>query len=239
MIDFYLDKPMTWIDNLARFVDLDPTNWHRLLNEYTQPTRGYHGLFHIAFLWHCHCTLWPELPEDDVLRNYRRHHRWIANAVACHDVVYNSKSKANELDSAIWWRAAVSESWALPAYDLDKKTTYHGPDPYDIHWTAMAIEASADHLADRPMDTDDEKLLQWFIGLDLIPLAAPYELFDRNQMLIRAEYSHLTSAEWDAGRKAFLTKVDRHPVIYRHLELYKLFEADARANVKRALIEIG
>ena len=103
-----------------------------------------------------------------------------------------------------------------------------------------AIEASANHFTDYPLETEDDYLMQWFLGLDLMPLAAPWEIFYQNQLMIRAEFAHLTNEEWEKGRSAFLTKIINHvnsgKKIYQHPYLHKLFENNAIANVIKSAL---
>src|SRR6185437_5941243 len=185
-----LNSPMASIKELMNWVDLSGHHQDDLIEAYAAHSRGYHNLYHIAFLWDAHCRLGG--PRDS------KAHRRIANAIACHDVVYNATSKINEHQSALWWAAKVRIHDTEPKRWSESATNHA-----DKLWVVGAIEATADHFADRPMNIDDDILLQWFLGLDLISLAAPWNMFVRNTMLIRAEYSHLSDTEWNSGREAF------------------------------------
>lgn len=221
MIDFHFKHSSASLASLLARANLNPAGLIHLKNAYGGHDRAYHGLFHIAFLWYCHTELAGNVPEITI-QDWQQ----IADAIACHDVVYDAHLKTNEIESAIWWRQHAQQS----------KTIYRMPMKLD--WTAMAIEASSNHFVVRPMVTHDDMLLQWFLGLDLILLAAPWPMFDMNQLMIRAEYAHLSQTEWDTGRKAFLTGTVGK-TIYQHPYLNSLFEATAKANIERSLAEIG
>jgi predicted metal-dependent HD superfamily phosphohydrolase len=225
-IDFALKNPMNWLEDLLAHVSLSKANKQFVLNSYTQGNRGYHGLFHISFLWYCHKTLWPiffVIPVDPLIQV--EVDILMADSIFCHDMIYDASSLTNEIDSAMWW----------------KKKAYKSA---NVTWVQKAIEATSDHFADRPMDIYDNLLahsqsrglLHWLLGLDLISLAAPYEIFNTNQLMIRAEYSHLSNAKWNTGRVGFLTKAS-NSLIYRHPFFHKLCEADAKANLLRSLSE--
>lgn len=213
MINFALSDPSEYFEYVVTAAQLTKTARNHLKNAYMAGDRAYHNAYHIAFFWYCHRELSEELAVEDEMK--------FINAVACHDFIYNAQSKTNETDSATWWRKHASNEVNIMS----------------IWWSSDAIEASANHFLDRPMDTPDQILMQWFLGLDLLPLAASYDIFDRNQLMIRAEYSHLTNTEWNVGRKAFLTKA-QSSLIYRHPKLQG-FEAPAKDNIKRALAELG
>lgn len=190
-------------------------------NAYTALGRGYHGIHHLAFLWHCHKTLegrqavglraW--LPED---------HTKIATTIAAHDFIYDPQSTTNEINSAAWYMA----------------NAVHDGTPGVVPFTHLAILASADHFATRTVETSDDLLREWFLGLDLIPLAAPYDVFDAHTHLIRAEYHHLSDQEWNDGRLKFLRKAAGATPIFAHPVLESLFGATAKANIERSINEL-
>jgi predicted metal-dependent HD superfamily phosphohydrolase len=238
-IDFNLKNPNQSFYDLITWASLKHKGKIEALNSYDQVTRGYHGTFHISFLWYCHTILSEQkakniLPKEMDLQFLAQElfggaygdwtvNKRIAEAIFAHDKVYDATSKTNELDSAKWWRS---------------QTFLKGKNKL---WVGNAIEASANHFADYPLITEDDYLLQWFLGLDLIPLAAPYEIFRMNQLMIRAEYAHLSDEEWAKGRKNFLEKIFIHCAmgknIYQHPYLRKRFEKAARANIDRSIGE--
>ena len=233
-IDFDLKTPTKYLNELVGWASFKDKGCIDALNRYSHVSRGYHGTFHISFLWYCHSILSGMTANNIFPKNMkaaiknRVYGVWnvnkrMAETIFAHDVIYDATSKTNELESAIWYQ---------------KKYTYYTDDTKS--WVTNAIKSSADHFADYPLITEDDYLLQWFLGLDLLPLAAPYEIFRMNQLMIRAEYAHLSDEEWNTGRTAFLNKITNHvedgKYIYQHPYLRKLFETKAKENIKISLL---
>jgi predicted metal-dependent HD superfamily phosphohydrolase len=226
-----------YFDELMSFTQLSSESKIELRDHYMN-NRTYHGINHLAFLWHCHVALKDDLlkdPDGSMGWDALHVHKMMANAIACHDVIYDPTQSQlshgwSEQQSAEWWYLHVERY----SGDLQSDLLVHGLNANHIAHVGSFITATADHLgADPRMLLPNEILMHWFLGLDLIPLAAPDYLFDQGGYMLRAEYSHLTHEEWDTGRKAFLAKLDQSPVIYRHPALHRIFEDSARANLKR------
>ncbi len=213
MLDFHLHNPANWLDSLLRQTSFNLAIRENIRNVYGGHDRAYHGTFHIAFLWYAHIHLRNIDGAPSALYDYP-----IANAIASHDYIYDAKFTENELASARWWRT-------------------HGAGSDKFHLVYDAIKATKNHFDERPMETPDDYVREWFVGLDLIPLAAPWNIFQRNQLMIRAEYFHLSKKEWKMGRNAFLTKLCETDVIYRHPVLRQMFEQNAKRNAKQSLKE--
>lgn len=250
-INFSLTNPHHYLDDmLLRTRLLGPAKIE--LKDRYLCGRTYHGLFHPAFLWHCHLHFWhslnstldigwPKVPKDLL-----RFHRRMANTIACHDVIMATDG-TSELQSANWYDSRQTE-WKMVCRRPPEIQTDHYKERMEAYerenqeidedalWVKYAILASQDHLADRPMDTEDDQLLQYFLGIDLLPLAAPAPIYRYNTLMLRAEYSHRSDAEWKEGRNAFLQKIQTYPAIYRHPAFHR-FEQAARDNIDRALNE--
>lgn len=182
------------------------------------PEGSYHGIFHLGFLWYCHVKLRCLLGD----RNNLVIHQKVANFIASHDAIMKPREGhgVSEEQSAEWWLLCYEPH---PGFLL---TLEHE----DISWVHGSVLATIDHFVPRT-----DLLQQWCLGLDLIPLAAPPDVFDKNTRLLRTEYSHLTDDEWANGRKGFLAKADKAPVLYQHPVLQRLFERRARANIARVM----
>lgn len=206
---FVMSDPIRWIDDLMTRVP----RAEGILNAYIGSDRGYHGLFHLALMWRaCHLL---KLPMDG------SHKHRMACAVAYHDAVYDARKQDNEEASAVLWESAAAST---------KVSTL------TVLWVSRAIRASADHFAERA--STDRHLLN-FLSMDLLPLAAPSPMFIQHSLMIRAEYSHLSDAEWKAGRRAFLQRA-MTTTIYRSLDLFSEpvrheLETRAKANIVQAL----
>ena len=213
MINFNLKTPTKYLNELVCVSSLKDKGRIDAINSYSHLSRGYHGIFHIAFLWYCHSTISSLTANNIFPKNMkttiknRVYGVWevnkkIAETIFAHDKIYDAKSKTNELDSAKWY---------------EKQTYLTGDNKI---WVSNAIKSSSDHFADYPLVTEDDYLLQWFLGLDLLPLAAPYDIFRMNQLMIRAEYSHLSDDEWNTGRNAFLGKITSHFEIHLSTSIF-------------------
>jgi len=184
------------------------------------PERHYHGVNHLALLWRRHrlyaAAEGLDGPAIETL---------IACAIAYHDCVYERGRRDNEARSADVWLAASANA---PLSQSDRL------------WVADTIRATADHLA-YPDPAPDAPLAErarvWTLDLDLTPLGEIDVEFDRNTELLRLEVPHLTDAQYDAGRLGFLRKLAAAPRVYRTPTLAATFEAQARANFARQLVE--
>jgi predicted metal-dependent HD superfamily phosphohydrolase len=220
-IYFHDLEPLDAVEDLLAFTQLKPDAKRELRNLYAQVTRSYHGLNHIAFLWRAHNKLSFALDiNNDSLRIYQL----IANFIACHDALMFPASLpgVSERCSADWWK---------------KNNTINGSSAEKLVETT--ILASADHLRIRPTDTNDT-FIDWCLGLDLLPLAAPSEMFRLNTLMLRGENAHLSDEQWNTRRCAFFkSHFDEAPAIFRNSYLHSIFEDQARTNIKRVLDEFG
>ncbi|HEY3846444.1 MAG TPA: hypothetical protein VGL95_04970 [Acetobacteraceae bacterium] len=176
--------------------------------------RHYHGLVHLATLWTRHGRFGSGTPFLAPGAT-----RLIACAIAFHDAVYDATQRDNEHRSALLWQRYA------PA-DLSAA---------DVNWVGATIEATANHLASHDATTQRARLRLWLLDLDLTPLGEPAELFARNTRRLRAEYRHLSEAEWQSGRLAFLRKLQAEPRLFRCTPLAAAFEQQARRNIAREL----
>lgn len=208
-------QPFISVDHLIGSAALPFTKTSAVLDLYMARNRLYHGIYHIAFMWDLHRKLSTAFSSYEYLE---RAFSYIdaARSILYHDAVYNATSKTNEHDSAEMWLRDVR---------------HEEPD-----WVHGTIMATADHLADRPVESNEDKLREWVVGLDLAGLAAPWETFALNNRLIRLEYSHVSDAEWDNGRSGFMRALSGKK-IFKDTILYDLLEKSAHDNIERLLAE--
>lgn len=178
-----------------------------------EPGRHYHDAGHLALLWSRHRAYAPSAGLGDATTA-----RLMACAIAYHDAVYDPKRRDNEARSAALWREAAGET-RLPEAEIE--------------WVAGTILATADHFGHR-LEPDDVARL-FMLDLDLTPLGEAPEVFDHNTALLRAEYAHLDDAQWAAGRRAFLARLQAMPHLYRTPVIAEAFEAQARRNIAAAI----
>jgi predicted metal-dependent HD superfamily phosphohydrolase len=127
-------------------------------------------------------------------------------AIVFHDAIYDPASKDNEAKSAAW---AAREGY---------------PDAVPL------IEMTANHTAAKP--GHDGAL---FLDADMAIVGAPAAQFDAYNAAIAREYSHVPADAFKAGRRAFLEKVLATPRIFHTAYFHDRLDAQARANLRRAL----
>ena len=213
-----LDDIKFWTPTIYDLRDLldCATRYDAYVSRYMKPNRQYHGINHITCMYKLSCKFSkylnrPITPDENMK---------LRDAIIFHDVVYNPKSKRNEINSSKVWKK----------YSKLRDCCLHSD------WVEKSILATADHLADRPIETDEDRLREWFIGLDLASLAAPWEIFIFNNKLLRIEYCHVSDEEWNGGRTAFIHKLAAS-TIYKDALLRSLLEDRAHKNIERLLNE--
>ncbi len=211
------------VDDLLAAVPVSDAARADLRRRMAAPGRRYHGLRHIAELWTRHLALGrgSGLHEPRVAL-------MVASAIAFHDAVLQPGRTDNERASAALWREAAAP--ALPAEEVD--------------WVAGTIEATADHLAAAEAilagnGSAAPPLLAcarlWVLDLDLSPLGERPGVFGRNTKLLRLEHPDLDAAAWRRLLRAFLARLHAAPRLYRTPTVGAAFEAQAKANIARAL----
>jgi predicted metal-dependent HD superfamily phosphohydrolase len=146
----------------------------------------------------------------------------LINSIVYHDVVYDAHRHDNEDKSADLWIAHRKMSDHYEVADIDDLIVEQN------------IRDSGSHFDDRDFNVDNPEhlLREWFLGLDLASLAAPFEIFQMNTSAIRTEYNHISDQEWKAGRGKFLEFINTKERIYKHPVMHELFEQRARDNIK-------
>jgi predicted metal-dependent HD superfamily phosphohydrolase len=138
----------------------------------------------------------------------------IEAAIWFHDVVYEPKSSKNEAQSAEYASDFLSPTKLSPSVvaEIDRL----------IRLTRQPADPS----------TEDEKYL---IDIDLSTLGAGREQYDRYEAMIRKEYAYVPEPLYKKGRRALLSTFLNGEHIYRTRYFRERFEAQARANIGRAL----
>ena len=178
--------------------------------EYSMPHRMYHCGKHMTdVLWNL-IRLAPEIQVP--IRD--RH----ILALMFHDVVYDPKSKTNEMDSADWAEKYMQDTKIFAA-EL-------------IVFVRKAILATIAH------NPTADKEINMIIDCDLLGFASPPDLFRLNTDCIRAEYRHLTQEDWVVGREAFLGSWLRRDRIFATDYCQDRWGEKARANIERELNDL-
>jgi predicted metal-dependent HD superfamily phosphohydrolase len=210
------------LQDLFEHVPLGDSVKDRLFAEMSRPGRVYHGLHHLETLWRRHA-----LYSRDAGLSGAGPTRLLACTIAYHDSVYDVRRDDNEACSARLW---LRDSADAPVSEEDRD------------WVAQTISATSDHLAYHANPGASggkarlrEKARLWMLDLDLTPLGETPETFDENSRQLRAEFAHLSSAEWKANMRQFRRRFLEAPQIYRTPVLAAHFESAARMNLARPI----
>jgi predicted metal-dependent HD superfamily phosphohydrolase len=182
---------------------------HSIVDHYAQPHRHYHAPAHVfSVLEHVDRFMRAEQidPASDTARAIRF-------ALWYHDVIYDATSKTNEQDSAV---LAEAELAALGI---------HAHIRSDVHRLIMITKHPA------VPNATDENIVH---DVDLGILATPDDIYDRYVTQVRAEYAHVSDADWRLGRAGVLRSFLNAERIYYSVTGAE-GEATARHNIEREL----
>ena len=190
--------------------------WDLLRGFYNAPGRAYHSMAHISWCLDLLREFFPEKsPRPDW---YNR----VELALWFHDVIYDPRRKDNEKRSS---RVLVGAGAML---GLDEMLVQEAG--FDIECTTHTLVWTRTKC---PLPT------QWVLDIDLASLGFEPAKFDRNSEQIREEYSFVPEGAYRAGRKAVLQGFLDKPRLYYTQECHDRFEAQARANLQRAIEKLG
>jgi predicted metal-dependent HD superfamily phosphohydrolase len=176
-----------------------------LASRYSEPSRHYHNLDHLAEVLGIIDGLTDEAADVGAVR-------W---AAWLHDAVYNSQAKDNEE------RSAVLAEETLRHFGL--------PQPLVVN-VGRLILLTKTHAADAD-DRDGHVLLD----ADLAILGAGGARYDEYAGAIRREYAWVEEAAYRQGRGQVLEGFLRRPRIYLTDALFASHEGPARHNLRREL----
>lgn len=179
---------------------------------YATPPRAYHSWSHV----------------EDVLCRYEEVARgpgWegpreVLLAVVFHDAVYVAGRKDNEEKSA-----------ELAAAQVER---HLGEEQVDVARVTELIRLTARHGALAPSDVDPEAAL--FLDCDMAILGSEPALFAAYDEAIREEYAAVPRELYDAGRHQFLRRLLEAPRIFLSDFFHARRDAQARENLRRALV---
>jgi predicted metal-dependent HD superfamily phosphohydrolase len=197
-----------WDSTFSKF-SVDKEKSKKVLDEviemYDSKDRIYHNLKHIE-------KLLTFLEQDkDEIEDYNT----ICMAAWFHDVVYDTKSKDNEEQSAIFARKKLEEL---------------GIQENIIAKVEKLIRATYKHE-----NIDDDNDCSIFLDGDLAILAESENVFDSYAKAIRQEYHWVPEDIFNKERKNVLEKFLIRDRIYFTEKMFKESETKARNNIKREI----
>jgi predicted metal-dependent HD superfamily phosphohydrolase len=185
---------------------------NKVVKMYDDPARYYHNLTHII---QCFSMLAPDKKYSTFLS--RDDKRAINLALWFHDAVYDYTRHDNEEMSASLLLDCVGRC---------------GIDSAVVEVARGAI------LATKHQIIPDNLVDKWVVDIDLSILSSPREEFDTYEKNVRKEFSHIDDLNWVTGRTNFLNKMLEREWIYSTSDFRRLYEGDARENIKRSIARL-
>ncbi|WP_223650167.1 hypothetical protein [Hymenobacter psoromatis] len=179
--------------------------YQRLVVAYSDTSRHYHNLVHIAKL----LTQVARFPVQDAT---------VLNlAIWYHDAVYSALRHDNEAQSADWALQFLPETSLEPARQAR---------------VADLIRRTQDHTQPQPPDDAD---LLLFLDADLSILGAPEAAYGDYARQVRREYHLVPDLLYRPGRRQVLAKLLAAPVLFHTPSLRAELDAPARRNLQAEL----
>ncbi len=183
--------------------------WQDIASRYSETVRAYHTLEHLQQLFTQFEKIEHKLQQPSI----------IAIALFYHDVIYGPKRSDNELKSAVYASEVLNEYLTIE----------------QIKRIYTLIIMTADHQLN-DLDSDDKEASDaaYLLDMDLSILGAPWPDYEQYAKAVRQEYSHVTVADYRAGRTKVLQGLLAHPRLYL-TDYYQRLESQARQNIEREI----
>jgi predicted metal-dependent HD superfamily phosphohydrolase len=185
-----------------------PDLGRELIGRYSEPTRRYHDVRHLAQVLGTVDDLAAE--ADDIVA--------VELAAWFHDAVYDVRAADNEERSARLAEAELARASVPPAR---------------IGEVARLVRLTATHAA-QPGDHNGSVLCD----ADLSILASVGEAYAAYTAAVRAEYAYVPESDFKAGRAAILQQLLDLPRLFATDTGHARWEARARRNVEREVAEL-
>lgn len=179
-----------------------------LQNLYSEKHRFYHNLGHIRFLLELFQEFENEIEDKQA----------IFFSIWFHDAIYEPQKKDNERQSAKLAREEL-QKFSLAEDKISK--------------TEKIILATEKHSAEN-MDADGKL----FLDFDLAILGAEDGIYNEYRNAIRSEYSFVPELIYKSERKRILQNFLQRDFIYFTETMRGKFEAKARRNIEREILEL-
>lgn len=181
----------------------------KIAEEYQAENRAYHNFEHIEKMLSFLQTYEQEIKDS----------RGVKLAAYFHDVVYDTKAKDNEEQSAQYAqnyleRLGIPDEIASHVLTLIRSTEKH-----------EVVEGDSDSAI--------------FLDADLAIFGSSEEEYDKYAAKIRQEYAWVSDDEYRSGRKKVLESFLNRPRIYFTEQTGKDLEEQARKNIERELEQLA
>ena len=149
----------------------------------------------------------------DEIRDLAQHPAEVEIALWFHDAIYDPRRDDNEARSAAWAKSSVPDASAGERIHALVMATRHESEPHGA----------------------DARLM---VDVDLSILGAPERRFEEYENQVREEYVFVPDSEYRRGRQAILQRFWSRPTIFSTRTFIERYEAQARANLARALARL-
>lgn len=159
-----------------------------------------------AHIEHC-------LSRFDMCRNHMDHPDEVELALWYHDAVYDPRATDNEERSAELFVGHAAQDF----------------DPQAVR----RIQELILYTTHRELPTENDQKLM--VDIDLSGFGLPWEDFARDSRAVRAEFTHMSDAEFYGGQIRFLNSLVARDRFFASDFFYQRYEQQARENVDRTL----
>ncbi len=183
----------------------------------------------------------PESARESVFAAYSEPHRRyhsLDHIVEMLDCLEESRRFAASPDTvalAIWYHDVIYEPDAPPAWNEEASA-----DLLAAHYSgaeSAAAQAIIRHSAHHGPSKDRDT--QLFCDIDLYRLGVAYEDFLGHSRDVRAEYGHVSDADWARGRGEFFRGLLARAPLYQTTFWRDRLEAQARDNIARTIANLN
>jgi len=198
----------------SRRIDPDWEEFEWLMSRYKEKGRYYHGVRHLVHGLDMMRQLFvanPPTMRDGAL---------VRLAFFYHDVIYDVKSKDNEVESAGLCNIYMSQALGLA--------------PAEMTRVFNLIVATKDHQGSTLEDT----LWPYMNDADLAIMAAPERVYEKYSKKVWQEYRAVASRpQFVTGRMAFITAFNSKPIFKTRAMMLK--EGTAKGNLVREYLRLS
>lgn len=183
--------------------------FQELNNQYSGSDRYYHNLEHVGDV----------LDVIDELKESARDLGTVQLSAWYHDVIYDTRAKDNEVQSAAYAERRLS------ALGLPSTTAKRVGD---------LIRATETHFA-----PDGDVDCQILLDADLSSLGADEDTFARHSQALRKEFDWVPDREYQLSRARFLSGILERKRIYLIDQVFEKYEEQARVNLTQAIDDLS
>jgi predicted metal-dependent HD superfamily phosphohydrolase len=177
-------------------------NWHNIYTKYTLGNRHYHTLSHLQKMYEELAPLKSNIQDWDSL----------LISLFYHDVIYDSSSQDNELQSALYMEKELAHSQFLP-----------------IEKCKAQILATKTHETSTNIDTN------FLLDADLCILGSPWLEYKQYAHNVRQEYKQYPNKLYEEGRIKVLQHFIRKAQIYQTPHFRSKYDQRARKNLQQEI----